>query len=205
MIALGKTGMSKNSHIASQAAVRGMTIIEMMLTLGIVGVLVALAVPSFTTVVQNSRIRSQASDVMANLAIARAEAAKRGQRVTLCPVPSVSVATPVCTPSATGWKDGYIVFADANGNGAYEAGEVLIAVSEKLSGGNTLTSTGFTGNNAAGTAITNELQFRASGTTNLPAAGGSFKLCDSRTTGTPGRTISIGVTGRALSTQVACP
>jgi type IV fimbrial biogenesis protein FimT len=197
--------MSKNNHIASAAAVRGMTIIEMMLTLGIVGVLVALAMPSFQTVLQNSRIRSQASDLMANLAIARAESTKRAVRVTLCPVPSVTVATPVCTPSATGWTDGYIVFADTDGNGAFNTGEVLIAVSEKLAGGNTLTSSGFTGNNAAGTAINNELQFRTSGTTNLPAAGGSFKLCDSRTTGTPGRLISISVTGRAVSTQVACP
>src|SRR3954471_18967057 len=99
MIALGKTGMSKNNHIASRSAVGGMTIIEMMLTLAVVGVLVALAMPSFTTVVQNSPISSQASDVMVNLAIARAEAAKRGQGVTLCPVPSVSVAVPVCTPT----------------------------------------------------------------------------------------------------------
>jgi type IV fimbrial biogenesis protein FimT len=195
--------MSKNNHIASRATGRGMTIIEMMLTLGIVGVLVALAVPSFTQIVQNNRIRSQASDLMVNLAIARAEAAKRGVRVSLCASTSYNATPPVCTGGgATGFSSGYIMFADVSGNGVFNAAnDVLIAVSEPLAGGNTLTtSAAFTGL----LPVAQVLQFRASGATNLPAAGGTFKLCDSRT-GNYGRLISISVTGRALSTQVACP
>jgi len=181
-----------------------MTIIELMLTLSVVGVLIAIALPSFTSVIQNNRIRGQSADLMANLAIARAEATKRGVRVTMCPSTSYNSNPPACT-GGNAWNAGYIVFADANGNGAYNTGDELITVAEPLSGNNTLTSTGFTGVNAAGAAITGELQFRPSGVTNLPAAGGTFALSDTRTGQNVCRQITIGVTGRATSTQVVCP
>src|SRR5262245_9708139 len=114
--------MSKNNHIRHIGRARGahgMSIIELMLTIAIVAVLAAIATPSFTTVIQNSRVRSQSSDLMSNLAIARAEAAKRGVRVTLCTSTTWQNASPSCTAGALGandWASGYIVFADANGN-----------------------------------------------------------------------------------------
>jgi type IV fimbrial biogenesis protein FimT len=165
------------------------------------------ATPSFTTVVKNSRVRTQSSDLMVNLAIARAEAAKRGTRVTMCPSNTYNVTPPSCTVGTLGsnWALGYIVFADQNGNGTFDsANDVLIAVAEPLSGNNTLVGTGFSGNNAAGTSIPNEIQFRSSGVTNLPAVGGSFKLCDDRS-GNVGRTITVTVTGRATSATTTCP
>jgi len=196
--------MTKNNHIRHAGRARGalgMSIIELMLTISIVAVLAALATPSFTTVIQNSRIRSQSSDLMANLAIARAEAAKRGLRVTLCPSSTYNQTPPSCTTGTLGttWNLGYIVYVDQDGSGTFEsANDVLITVSEPLAGNNTLVSAGFTN------APVNELQFRPSGATNLPAAGGSFKLCDSRA-GNFGRAITISVTGRALSASATCP
>jgi type IV fimbrial biogenesis protein FimT len=207
--------MTKNNHIRHYGRARaalGMSIIELMLTISIVAVLAGLAVPSFTNVIQNSRVRSQASDLMANLAIARAEAAKRGMRVTMCPSTTYNSATPACNTGTLGtaWGQGYIVFADVNADGAFNAGsDVLIMVSEALSGNNTLTSANFTNNPV------NTLQFRPSGSTNLPAngctlctptggPGGTFKLCDSRT-GNFGRLITVAVTGRAISASTSCP
>jgi len=193
--------MSKNNHIAFGAAVRGMTIVEMMLTLGIVAVLVAMATPSFTGMVQNSRIRGQSSDLLVNLAVARAEAAKRGQRVTMCPTTTYAATPPSCQTGTLGtaWGQGYMVFVDVNQDGAFNSGtDVLITVSERLSGNNILTSNGFTN------APVNALQFRPSGATNLPAAGGTFKLCDSRS-GNVGRLITLQPTGRATSAITTCP
>jgi type IV fimbrial biogenesis protein FimT len=152
-------------------------------------------------VIQNSRIRSQAGDLMANLAVARAEAAKRGLRITLCPSSTYNQSPPSCTTGTLGttWNLGYIVFADQNGNGTFDsANDILITVSEPLTGNNTLVSAGFTN------VPVNQLQFRPSGATNLPAAGGSFKLCDSRS-GNFGRLITVSVTGRPLSAFTTCP
>src|ERR1700704_3477879 len=112
MIRAEKRGMINNNHIASRGAALGMSIIEIMLTIAILGVLAAVAVPSFTGIVQNSRIRSQSSDLMANLAIARAESAKRGIRVTLCPSTTYTASPPSCNTGTLGtaWGQGYIVF-----------------------------------------------------------------------------------------------
>jgi type IV fimbrial biogenesis protein FimT len=193
--------MVKNKVIRERSAARGMSIIELMLSVAILALIAAVATPSFTGIIQNSRIRSQSSDLMANLAIARAEAAKRGVRVTLCTSTTYSATPPTCTAGgATGWNLGYIVFADTNANGAFDAAaDVLITVAEPLAGNNTLSSSGF-----AAPASADVFQFRPSGSTNLPAAGGSFKLCDSRA-GNFGRLISISVTGRATSASTICP
>ena len=198
--------MSKNNHIRHIGRARGalgMSIIELMLTVSIVAVLAALATPSFTGMIQNSRIRSQSSDLMTNLAIARAEAAKRSVRVTLCASTTWQSASPSCTGGGAGaWASGYIVFADVDGSGTFDAGtDTVITVAEPLTGGNTLVSNNFTG---AGAVAADKFQYRPSGATNLPAAGGTFKLCDART-GNFGRQITIGVTGRTLSNFVDCP
>lgn len=178
-----------------------MTIVELMLSIAILAVLAAMATPSFTGMVQNSRIRGQASDLLVNLAIARAEAAKRGVRITMCPTAAYAATPPSCQTGTltTTWGQGYMVFADVNKDGTFNSGtDVLIAVSEQLSGNNSLTSAGLTN------APVNALQFRPSGATNLPAAGGTFKLCDSRT-GNFGRLITVQPTGRATSAVTACP
>jgi type IV fimbrial biogenesis protein FimT len=195
--------MVNNKAIEERSTARGMSIIELMLSVGILALIAAVATPSFTGIVQNSRIRSQSSDLMATLAIGRAEAAKRGMRVALCASTSYNVTPPVCTGGgATGFSSGYIVFADANANGVFDSGtDVLIMVSEPLAGSNTLTTSAtFTGL----LPVAQVLHFRPSGATNLPAAGGTFKLCDSRT-GNFGRLITITVTGRASSAETSCP
>jgi len=190
--------MTKNKYIVARGRSRGMSIIEVMLTVAILGVLAAMATPSFTTVIKNSRIRTQASDLMVNLAVGRAESAKRNVRVTLCPSNTYTATPPSCNTGTltTNWAQGYIVFADVNQNGTFNSGtDELIAVGEALSGGNTLVSAGLTAN---------QLQFRASGNSNVTAAGGTFKLCDDRA-GNFGRLITVTVTGRATSVPTVCP
>jgi type IV fimbrial biogenesis protein FimT len=174
----------------------GFTIIEIMVTLTVLGVLITVALPSITKLIQDSRIRSQANDLMTSLAIARSESAKQGVRVTVC---TSSNYTSCNGGGASAWKSGYILFADVNANGTVDAGDTVLRIGDPLSGRNTLVSSGFNAPAAADT-----IQFRPSGNTNLPAAGGSFKLCDSRV-GSFGRLITLGVTGRTSSTPTACP
>jgi len=186
-------------YLGRRRAAQGMSLIEVMLSITVLAVLVGMATPAATTIVQNSRIRGQASDLLANLAIARAEAAKRGARVTLCPSNTWNQASPACNTGTLGtaWEQGYIIFVDTNQNGAVDAGETLLAVNETLAGNNTLTSNGLTN------APVNVLQFRPSGAANIPA-NGTFKLCDSRS-GLFGRTITVSPTGRATSATATCP
>ena len=185
----------------SVCANAGFTLIEVMVTLSVLGALIAVAAPSMTKLILDNRIRSQASDLMASLAIARSESAKQGVRVTVCTSTTYAASPPSCNGGGSNsWKSGYILFTDVNANGVFDAGtDTLLRIGEPLSGGNTLISTGF-----AAPAAPDNIQFRPSGNTNLPAAGGFFTLCDSRTGGNFGRKITLGVTGRTVSSAFSC-
>ncbi len=60
---------------------RGFTIIELMIGLTLLGVLLMLAMPSFSTMIQNQKLRATADTVLAGLQTARLEALKRNQTV----------------------------------------------------------------------------------------------------------------------------
>lgn len=66
-------------------SVQGFTLIELMIVIGIVGVLMAFAVPAFSTFMKTTRVRSAVSGLYEALTIARSEAIKRGASVTVSP------------------------------------------------------------------------------------------------------------------------
>lgn len=62
--------------------------IELLVTLAVASIALALAVPAFTQMTVNSRLTTQANDVVAALNVARSEAIKRNVRVSFCRVES---------------------------------------------------------------------------------------------------------------------
>lgn len=78
--------------------VRGFTLIELMVTLVVAAILLALAVPSFTAMIKKNRASSDVSALTTAIAYARSEAVARNKDI--C----------VTVPSAQGtWKDGWLV------------------------------------------------------------------------------------------------
>ena len=67
--------------MASRAATRGFTIIEMMVAIAIAALLLLLAAPAFTTFLRNSEIRSTSESIINGLRAAKSEAARQNQRV----------------------------------------------------------------------------------------------------------------------------
>lgn len=61
---------------------RGMSFVELVVVLAILAVILAIALPSFTTLMANQRIRTSAESLRAGLQLARIEALKRGRGVT---------------------------------------------------------------------------------------------------------------------------
>jgi prepilin-type N-terminal cleavage/methylation domain-containing protein len=96
---------------------QGFTIIELLTVVAIMGVLMALAFPAFGELIKNSRRTTVVNEVSASLQLARAEAAKRGQPVTVCGLTSGGGNS--CT-GGTIWDYGWLVFVDVNGNGFIE-------------------------------------------------------------------------------------
>lgn len=125
----------------------GVTLIELMVTLSIVAVMLTIAVPGLQQFMISGKLSSIATDFISTLQFARSEAVKRGASVTICP--SSDGATCV-----GGWGSGWIVFLDANENGAVNLGETLVRAHPAVSGNYTMASTLVNASAAAVTYIT---------------------------------------------------
>jgi type IV fimbrial biogenesis protein FimT len=168
---------------------RGFTLIELLVGLGVLGILLGLAAPSMITMMQNNRMASASNDLMSDLAAARSEAARRGQRIVFCKNSGDNVTCNAAAP----WESGWLAFIDINSNGALDAGtDIMFRVRQPLPAGITVTPAG---------GITNTLTATPIG---LVTPQGTFKLCDSRT-GNFGRLITVAATGRASSAATSCP
>ena len=91
----------------------GFTIIELMVTVVVLGVLIALGVPSMRDLVLDQRVKTVVGDLHATLIFARSEAIKRNVFVAVC---SQNDSGTGCQNS-TDWARGWIVYLDADGNG----------------------------------------------------------------------------------------
>jgi len=68
-------------HTLRPAAQRGVTMIELMIAIAVLGVLIALGVPSFQAWLQNAQIRNAADAVVNGIQLARTEAVRRNRMV----------------------------------------------------------------------------------------------------------------------------
>ena len=170
----------------------GFTLLELMVTLAVLGVLAIIAVPAFNEATLSSKLSSYASSFQASLRVARSEAIKRNATITMCR----SSDGTTCAGSGT-WQQGWIVFNDADADGTLNGSEIRFVREGALSADYVLSS-------GAGTYV---LTFQGSGMT---ATGETVTLC--RATPSPGsqkRTITVDATGRAtverLTNATTCP
>ena len=63
----------------------GFTLVELVITLAVLAIIVTLALPAFTALVNGNRLTAQANELVADLQAARMEAITRNRPVTLCP------------------------------------------------------------------------------------------------------------------------
>ncbi len=101
----------------------GFTIIELMITVVVLGIALTFAVPSMQQFIMNNRMTSQLNLMSSNLAMARSEAIKQNMPVLLCPSGGGA------TCSESNWESGWLVFVDRDRDMALD-GEALCTSSE---------------------------------------------------------------------------
>lgn len=155
---------------------RAFTLIELMITLSILAILLAIAAPSFRDSIQNNRTQTIANDLTTALQFARSEAVKRGTKVDICRRNGN-----VCADAAD-WGNGWLVKVN---------GGAVIRVWEAVGGQNTVTGPVET------------LSYWPSGLLTKTTAT-DFVVKFSNCSGKPQYTISLTATGRVTSAKGTC-
>lgn len=165
---------------------RGVTLIELIITVGIAAILLGIGIPSYQYVTTDNRMAGEVNDLLGTMQYARAEAIKEGNNVVVC-----ASANGTACSNATTWQTGWIVFSDPDNNGTLEAGETILQYHNAFTGGDTFTPADNT---------TSEVQFSRDGFAfGLAAAGVYLELHNSTATATYTRCLQVTIVG-ALNT-----
>lgn len=169
---------SQRSTIPEQ----GFTLVELLITVVILGILLGLGVPAFSDLIKNNRLTTAANTFVASVNFARSEAVKRGEPVLITAADS----------SAAGneWGPGWTVWLDSDGDSTLDAGEELREV-------------GAIGNNITVDSNGDFGQFTYDATGLVDNGNTTLDLCDDRN-GERGRQITISNTGSVTTADLDC-
>lgn len=170
---------------------RGFTLVEVVTVLAVVAVLASVAAPSLGALVRSTRASMAANVFLSDLLLTRSEAIKRRSHLVMCrSADGISCAT------RGGWEQGWIIFADRNGNGVRDASEALVGAQQALGTGLRIKATA---------TLAQYVSYVANGTTHLVGGGfqaGTLTVCAQSELAVWGQQIVINADGRPRTQKV---
>jgi type IV fimbrial biogenesis protein FimT len=148
---------------------RGFTLIELMVTVGILAILISVAIPSFSRLIASNRLSAATNELYGTLIQAKSKAINQGERATVCPSSNGTSCATVGTPIP--WSDGWISFSDVLHAGAtptVDADDLIFQISQAVP-----TNIVILGN-------TNYVSFRSDGSAVTMSGGlllGTIRVC----------------------------
>jgi type IV fimbrial biogenesis protein FimT len=178
----------------------GFTLIELMVTVSVAAVLLAIGIPSLSRLIASNRIATQTNEFVGALNLARSEAVRRSQ--------GVSIRSSAGTIDFSGgWK----VFNDPNLKGEAPAASAVLRESSGLSGRVSLkrvtrTGAGCTGTYSDASSGDPFIVFNSRGG-NDAGAPTFFRVCDAGNPSVRGRIVQVGTVGKVSleCAELTCP
>ena len=145
---------------------RGFTLIELMIAIGLTGMLLSMAVPALDLFVSNARQTGAVNDFVSSMHIARSTAVSTNSRVTVC----ASASGTNC--EAVSWDQGWIVFSDTDSDQLVDADETIVS-----------TGAGVDGLDIQSAEFGASMTYRPTGrvmNASVNGSAGQFTVCDGR-------------------------
>jgi type IV fimbrial biogenesis protein FimT len=89
---------------------RGVSLIELLVTLTVMTILLAVAVPGMQSFILSNRLRNLGNDFTAAVQRSRSEAMTQNQCVVLCMSSTTGNAAPFCQSTGTNWAIGWVAY-----------------------------------------------------------------------------------------------
>jgi type IV fimbrial biogenesis protein FimT len=120
----------------------GFNLVELLVVMTLAGILLGIGIPSYRYFTYSNRASTEVNSLLGDMQLARGEAIKQGQTVTICPGNNNLTA---CGNSAD-WSVGWIVFTDFNGNGVIDTAnnDTIVRVMQPFGTGDTFVDSAHT-------------------------------------------------------------
>lgn len=102
---------------------QGFTLIELVVAISVLAIIVAMAVPSFTSLINSNRLATNANELVASVQLAKMESLRRNMRVGVCESSNGTICT-----DGDNWAQ-WITIADVDRDGDFDASDDVLRVS----------------------------------------------------------------------------